>query len=152
MADSMNSVDEISRACKRLRAAEWLQVKNFIDSCTYTTFSSATLEDIKRSDGLHLNLKNIENNRVWQSSLVLPDHIKTVEIVPTDGLCEYLERLDTIWDFGTEMARRSKIDAIIAEAIATSGVPFKTYCELDNAKSKTIGMVKKFHTKETLTI
>jgi hypothetical protein len=128
-----NTIDVIN-SCKRMRASELQLVKKAIDQhqLAYTVFSSATFEDVKRADGLCLNLKNIENNRVLRRSLFLPDSMLTTDIVPTVVLCQYLDRLDTIWDFGTEMARRSKIDAIIAEAIATSGVPFKTYCEVRN--------------------
>ena len=103
-----------------------------MEDTPFTSFSSASLEDVKRSDGLNLNLKNVEKNRIMEPSLFLPDDFETKEIVPTDLLCGYLKRLDSIWDFGTEMARRSRIDAIIAEAIATSGVEFRTYCEVKN--------------------
>ena len=67
--------EEALRACKRLRPAEWQKVKKAMDSCAFTIFSSATLEDVKRADGLHLNLKNIQNNRNLQPSLILPEHI-----------------------------------------------------------------------------
>ncbi len=125
-------MDALIGSCKRLRPNEWAQVKKEIDGAPYTSFSTATLQDLKRSGGLQLNLKNVENNRIMEPSMFLPDDFETADIAPTDLLCDYLKRLDSIWDFGTEMACRSRIDAIIAEAIATSGVEFKTYCEVKN--------------------
>jgi hypothetical protein len=122
----------VEAACKRLRLSEWTQPRRAVEVTQYTSFSTATLKDLKRADGLQLNLKNIENNRLKQPSMFLPDEFETADIVPGDLLCGYLHRLDDIWDFGTEMACRSIIDAIIAEAIATSGVEFRTCCEVNN--------------------
>ena len=108
-----------------------------MDSNESTVFSSVTLEDVKRPDGLNLNLKNIERNRIIRPSLILPEGIRTLGIVPSDILAQYLERLDEIWDFATVMACRSKIDAVITEAIATSGVDFRAFCEVRNDWSGT---------------
>ena len=50
-----------------------------MESHLYTSFSSATLKDLTRPDGLHLNLKNVEKNRIMDPSLFMPDDFKTAE-------------------------------------------------------------------------
>jgi hypothetical protein len=123
-------MDECIQKCLKLSESEWVQVKKSRKSTPFTSFSAATLKDLKRPDGLNLDLRNVENNAIMRPSLFLPDNIPA--IVPSDLLCDYLDRLNSIWDFGTEMGCRSRIDAIIAEAIVTSGMDFKTYCEVKN--------------------
>ena len=63
-------------------------------------------------------------------TLHLPDAI--LASVPRDTLCQVLIDLRTYWARNSEMACRSRIDAIILEALATSGVEITCFAEVKN--------------------
>jgi hypothetical protein len=96
------------------------------------SFSKMTMTDIKRADGLNLNLENVypERTKLHTPTLRLPGYIDSPS--PSAWLCEGLKKYDSVWAFNTEMACKIIIDAIITESLYYSDANLTAFCETDN--------------------
>ena len=91
-------------------------------------FSSATLDDCMRPDGLALN---IDYATIDYPSLRIPTSFPTP--VASDLLCENLARIKSVWVLDNEKSCRIVIDAILTEALLSeSNEQLLGFCEVKN--------------------
>jgi len=91
-------------------------------------FSSATLNDCVRPDGLSLNIDYVT---IDAPSLRIPTSFPTP--VASDFLCENLSRIKSVWVLDNEKACRIVIDAILTEVLLNeSNEQLLGFCEVKN--------------------
>ena len=94
-------------------------------------FSSATLNDCVRPDGLALDLRFIEPIAVPASTLHIPQEI--IIPVPSDFLCEHLLAVQKLFVLNNEKACRMLIDAILLEVLKSEfNDSLSGFCEVKN--------------------
>ena len=94
----------------------------------FVPFSSATLNDCVRPDGLALN---IDYATIDAPSLHIPTSFPTP--VASDLLCQNLSRIKTVWVLDNEKACRIVIDAILTEVLLSeSNEQLLGFCEVKN--------------------
>ena len=112
----------------RLTDKQKKALKALIGSKPSVPFSSATLSDCVRSDGLALNID--------YTSVKAPTiHIPVDFPAPTasDHLCETLARIEKVWVLDNEKACRIVIDAILTEVLLSeSNEQLLGFCEVKN--------------------
>ncbi|TPX30786.1 hypothetical protein SeLEV6574_g08586 [Synchytrium endobioticum] len=111
-----------------------IKLSKLLQSKPSKPFSSVTLTDIKRVDGLGLKLQHIEPH-IATTTLHMPANIPSP--TPSFNLCENLKRIDSTWALNTEMACRTIIDAIIIECLYESQTDLIGFCEVNNSWSGT---------------
>lgn len=92
--------------------------------------SKAKLKDL---NGLNLNLKYVTGKGKDIPTLHLPQEVKEKDLIPSDLLCQYLEVLEDVWCFNKEATCRTKIDAILANAIYAHRNKLHAFGEVDNS-------------------
>ena len=103
-------------------------LKALIGSKPSVPFSSATLNDCGRPDGLALNINYVT---IDTPSLRIPTSFPTP--VASDFLCENLRRIKSVWVLDNEKACRIVIDAILTEVLLNeSNEQFLGFCEVKN--------------------
>lgn len=124
-------MDNLLSKLNQLTDEEWKQIKQEKDKKKPSVqFSSATIRDCTRGDGLNLDLKNIVNNQT-APTLHLPKDL--IPPVPSDFLCQTLERINLAWVINNEKAARIVIDAILTEVLLhESNEKLSGYCEVKN--------------------
>jgi hypothetical protein len=94
-------------------------------------FSSATLNDCVRPDGLGLDLRFIEPIAVPAPTLHIPQEI--IIPVPSDFLCEHLLTVQKLFVLNNEKACRMLIDAILLEVLKSEfNDSLSGFCEVKN--------------------
>ncbi|KAI9341490.1 hypothetical protein BDR26DRAFT_802301 [Obelidium mucronatum] len=107
-------------------------MKSLMTTKPSVSFSHVTFDDCKRVDGLSLDLGFIERGKSSRATIHLPEEVKQMQIEPSASLCEYLSKLDSLWAFNSEMSCRTRIDAILVEALHLCDAPLLIFCELEN--------------------
>ncbi|KAI9315416.1 hypothetical protein BDR26DRAFT_886797 [Obelidium mucronatum] len=94
-------------------------------------FSSVTLNDCVRPDGLALDLRFIEPIAVPAPTLHIPQEI--IIPVPSDFLCEHLLTVQKFYVLNNEKACRMLIDAILLEVLKSEfNDSLSGFCEVKN--------------------
>ena len=129
MNELFNKLNELTEAEKnQLSDKQKKALKALIGSKPSVPFSSATLSDCVRSDGLALNID--------YTSVKAPTiHIPVDFPAPTasDHLCETLARIEKVWVLDNEKACRIVIDAILTEVLLSeSNEQLLGFCEVKN--------------------
>jgi len=109
------SVEEKNQLSEKQKNALKKTLKTLIGSKPSVPFSSATVNDCVRPDGLALDLRFIEPIAVPAPTLHIPPEI--VLPVPTDFLCEHLLTVQKHFVLNNEKACRMLIDAILIEVL-----------------------------------
>jgi len=118
------AVSELTSAEKKQLIADWSEKKDTVQ------FSSATIRDCIRLDGLNLNLSNVSRIQ-RRPSLHIPPHINAHS--PSSFLCKTLERIDKVWVSDHEKACRIIIDAILTEVLhSVENEKLLGYCDVKN--------------------
>ena len=106
-------------------------LKTLIGSKPSVPFSSATLNDCVRPDGLALDLCFIEPVAIPVPTLHIPQEI--VLPVPSDFLCEHLLTVQKLFVLDNEKACRMLIDAILIEVLKSEfNDTLYGFCEVQN--------------------
>ena len=107
-------------------------VKHLTAAKPSVPFSSATLEDCLRSDGLALDLRFIKlGSMVPIVTLHIPSDI--VSPIPSDFLCEHLLKVMKLFVMDNEKACRMLIDAILLEVLESeTNENLSGFCEVKN--------------------
>ena len=105
-----------SKPLNQLTEEEWKKVEEFRSKKKpLIAFSTATLYDCGRSDGLALDFDNVTmlNNRI--PSLRIPDSFASP--IPSDFLCETLHNFENVWVLNNENSARIVINAILTQVL-----------------------------------
>ena len=111
-----------------------LDVQNFnIQGKKKVELGTASFKDCALEDGLNLDLRFVTGHNAHIPTLRLPKDIQDLEIELPDTLCNHLEILEEVWSFNHKAMCRSKIDAILANALYTFGYKMHAFGEVTNA-------------------
>ncbi len=91
---------------------------------------SASLTDCYRDDGLGLNLGYITGWNINTEILRIPDSFQSIEA--TDGICETLLTMSTVWEMEHILAHRILIDAIVTDVLRSTKGRLTGYCNVNN--------------------
>src|SRR5215210_6875883 len=104
-------------------------IKAFIGSRPSVRFSSATVNDCVRTDGLALNIDGIHDEMA--PTIHIP--VDFVAPTPSAHLCETLARIRKVWVLDNEKACRIVIDAILTEVLLhESNEQLLGFCQVNN--------------------
>ena len=123
-------MDEILDQLNQLTLEERNQIRDALDpSKASVKFTSASLVDCTRQDGLGLNLEHVTG--LAYKTIHIPEDFPVP--VPSDHLCEQLRRVMAHFAQDHEAARRSVIDAILLEVLESNvDETLKAFCEVKN--------------------
>ena len=129
MNELLNKLNELTEEeTNQLSDKQKKGLKALIGSKPSVPFSSATLNDCVRTDGLALNIDYV---RIDTPSLRIPISFPTP--VASDFLCENLSRIKAVWVLDNEKACRIVIDAILTEVLLNeSNEQLLGFCEVKN--------------------
>ena len=132
MDELLNKLNELTEEEKnQLSDKQKKALKTLIGSKPFVKFSSATLNDCVRTDGLDLNLCYIEPFATPVPTLHIPQEI--VLPVPSEFLCEHLLTVQKLFVLDNEKACRMLIDAILIEVLKSEfNDTLYGFCEVNN--------------------
>jgi hypothetical protein len=125
-------MDKFLKMVEELTDEEWSQAQICRNKKKPSSqFSSVTLDDCARPDGLALDLRHIEPIAVPFPTLHIPQDIITP--VPSDFLCEHLLTVQKLFVLNNEKSCRMLIDAILIEVLKSEfNDSLHGFCEVKN--------------------
>ena len=132
MNELFNKLNELTEAEKKqLSDKQKKALKTLIGSKPSVPFSSATLSDCVRTDGLALDLCFIEPFAIPVPTLHIPQEFAIP--VPSDFLCKHLLSVQKLFVLDNEKACRMLIDAILIEVLKSEfNDSLYGFCEVQN--------------------
>jgi hypothetical protein len=122
-------MDELLSKLNELTEEEKKQIQQFLNKKKPSVaFSKVKLYHCSRDDGLALNIDYAD---IDLPTLHIPSDFAT--LMPSDFLCETLERIEKVWVLDNEKSCRILIDAILTEVLFNqTNDRLSGFCEVNN--------------------